>query len=337
MNSIGDSAGVNAVPGISSKSSGQVSASGRSGGRTWNGTSLPVICGPTAAGKSALALRLADLRGASIISADSRQVYRGFDIGTAKPDAGERRRVPHFGIDVVEPDERYTAADWAASVHGWIETITASGRTPLVVGGTGFYLRALFTPLFEEPEIDPARRASVRDMLSSLSAEEIRRWCEAIDPARAPLGRAQRERAIEVALITGRRISELHLDRPRAAVMTARYLVLDPGSSLSGSIAARIDGMLAAGWLDEVRSLAGRVEPDARAWTATGYDVMRRVVIGELTLDRARELVVVATRQYAKRQRTWFRHQLDGERVLRLDPRAPDVFDRAVAWFDWGR
>jgi tRNA dimethylallyltransferase len=165
------------------------------------------------------------------------------------------------------------------------------------------------------------------------SAAELRRWCEAIDPARAPLGRAQRERAIEVALITGHRISELHLDRPRAPVLTARYLVLDPGPGLAGAIAARIDGMLAAGWLDEVRLLAGRVGPDARAWTATGYDVMRRVVTGELTLDRGRELVLVATRQYAKRQRTWFRHQPGGECVLRLDPRAPDTFDRAVAWF----
>jgi tRNA dimethylallyltransferase len=92
--------------------------------------------------------------------------------------------------------------------------------------------------------------------------------------------------------------------------------------------------MLAAGWLDEARSLAGRVGPDARAWTATGYDVMRRIVTSELTPDRGRELVLVATRQYAKRQRTWFRHQLDGDRVLRLDPGAPDVFDRAVAWFN---
>jgi len=298
------------------------------------GDSLPVICGPTASGKSALALRLAELTGASIISADSRQVYRGFDIGTAKPDAAERRQVPHYGIDVVEPHERYTAADWAGSVAAWRDTIHASNRLPLVVGGTGFYLRALFAPLFDEPSIDPARRGAVRDLLSGLSAAEIQRWCEAIDPARAPLGRAQRERAIEVALITGHRISDLHLERPRASVLTARYLVLDPGPVLAESVAARVDGMLAAGWLDEVRSLAERVDPKARAWTATGYDAMRRVVTGELTLDRGRELVVVATRQYAKRQRTWFRHQLDGESVLRLDPRAPDVLDRAVEWFD---
>lgn len=296
------------------------------------GASLPVICGPTASGKSALALRLAEHAGAAIISADSRQLYRGFDIGTAKPDAAERARVPHFGIDVAGPDERYTAADWAAAVPGWIDAIRALGRQPLLVGGTGFYLRALFSPLFEEPDLDPARRDAVRDYLRSLSPAEVREWCVALDPGRASLGRAQHERAIEMALLTGARLSELHAARPRATTVTARYLLLDPGPALAGTIAERVDRMLAAGWLDEVRSFAETIDPGARAWTATGYDTLRRVVMGELTLEHGRELVIVATRQYAKRQRTWFRHQLAGERVLRLDPRAPDAFDRAIEW-----
>src|SRR5687767_9970841 len=295
---------------------------------------LPVICGPTASGKSALALRLARQFGAAIISADSRQVYRGFDIGTAKPSAEEQARVPHFGIDVAEPDARYTAADWAASVPAWVDRIHGDGRRPVIVGGTGFYLRALFAPLFEEPEIDPALRASIREVLRSMSGDEIKRWCESLDPPRAALGRAQRERAVEMALITGRRISELHLERPRAPSLTVRYLLIDPGDSLAGAIAARTDAMLSAGWLDEVRSLAQRVSQDARAWTATGYDTMRRVTTGELTLEQGRELVIVATRQYAKRQRTWFRHQLVGERVTQLDPRSPDAFERAAAWFN---
>lgn len=296
------------------------------------GASLPVICGPTASGKSALALRLAEHAGAAIISADSRQLYRGFDIGTAKPDAAERARVPHFGIDVAGPDERYTAADWAAAVPGWIDAIRAAGRQPLLVGGTGFYLRALFSPLFEEPDLDPSRRDAVREYLRALSPAEVRAWCVALDPGRAELGRAQHERAIEIALLTGARLSELHAARPRATTVTARYLLLDPGPVLAGTIAGRVDRMLAAGWLDEVRSLAATIDPGARAWTATGYDTLRRVVMGELTLEQGRELVIVATRQYAKRQRTWFRHQLAGERVLHLDPRAPDAFDRAVEW-----
>lgn len=295
---------------------------------------LPVICGPTASGKSALALRLAELVGASIISADSRQVYRGFDIGTAKPTGEEQDRVPHYGIDVAEPDERYTAADWAGAVPGWVATIARSDRQPILVGGTGFCLRALFEPLFDEPSIDADERASVREVLSTLSSDEIRRWCEAIDPSRAALGRAQRERAIEVALLTGRRISDLHLERPRATMWTPRYLVLDPGPSLTEAIGARVNAMLAAGWLDEVRSLAERVDQRARAWTATGYDTMRRVVTGEITLEQGRELVTIATRQYAKRQRTWFRHQLGSENVLRVDPRTPDAYDRVVTWYN---
>ena len=295
---------------------------------------LPVICGPTASGKSALALRLAELTGAAIISADSRQVYRGFDIGTAKPTRAEQERVPHYGIDVVEPDERYSAADWAAAVPGWIAGNASTGRKSIIVGGTGFYLRALFAPLFEEPHVDDEQRSSVRQLLTDMTGDEIRRWCEAIDPSRAVLGRAQRERAIEVALITGRRISELHMERPRAATQTARYLVLDPGASLSEAIARRIDAMLEAGWLDEIRALVMRVDPSARAWTATGYDTMQRVVTGDITLEKGRELVTIATRQYAKRQRTWFRHQLAGEDVLRVDPQEPDAFDRVVNWFN---
>ena len=305
-----------------------------SNGASAGASRLPVICGPTASGKSALALRLAEVTGAAIISADSRQVYRGFDIGTAKPTRVEQGRVPHFGIDVVEPDERYSAADWAAAVPGWIAESEAAGHKAVIVGGTGFYLRALFAPLFDEPHVDDAQRASVRHVLAAMTGEEIRRWCEAIDPSRAVLGRAQRERAIEVALITGRRISDLHLERPRAATQAARYLVLDPGASLSAAIASRIDAMLHAGWLDEIRSLAERVHPTARAWTATGYDTMQRVVTGDITLEKGRELVTIATRQYAKRQRTWFRHQLAGEDVLRIDPQEPGAFERVVDWFN---
>jgi tRNA dimethylallyltransferase len=311
-----------------------MNSNGDSAGASFRARPLPVICGPTASGKSALALRLAEVTGAAIISADSRQVYRGFDIGTAKPTMAEQVRVPHHGIDVVEPDERYSAADWASAVPGWIAESEAAGRRGIIVGGTGFYLRALFTPLFEEPPVDDAQRSSVRHLLADMTGEEIRRWCEAIDPSRAALGRAQRERAIEVALITGRRISELHLERSRAATQDARYLVLDPGASLSDAIANRTDAMLQAGWLDEIRSLAERVDPRARAWTATGYDTMRRVVTGAITLEKGRELVTIATRQYAKRQRTWFRHQLAGEDVLRIDPQAPGALERVVTWFN---
>jgi tRNA dimethylallyltransferase len=166
-----------------------------------------------------------------------------------------------------------------------------------------------------------------------MPAEAVRRWCEALDPVRGSLGRAQWERAIEVALFTGRRISTWHEAAARAPALTGRYLLLDPGTRLAGRITARVDEMLAAGWLSEVRALAAVVGPSARAWTATGYGALRRVVDGRQTLSEAREEIIVRTRQYAKRQRTWFRHQLAGERVTRLDPGTPDALDRAVAWY----
>lgn len=297
------------------------------------GAELRVICGPTGAGKSALALSLAERLPLAIVSADSRQVYRGFDIGTAKPTRAERDLVPHFGIDVAEPDERYTAAHWADAVPSWLESVRGAGRTPVLVGGTGFYLRALFSPLFVEPELDDARRRDLRHLLRSLPADEVRRWCESLDPERARLGRAQWERAIEVALLSGRRMTDLHADQRRATGLTARYLVVDPGAVLAQRLQRRTDEMLQAGWLDEVRALATRVPKDAKVWTATGYDALWQVVQGNRSLADATEEVVIRTRQYAKRQRTWFRHQLGGAQVTRIDPLAPDAIDRAMAWF----
>ena len=164
---------------------------------------LSVICGPTAAGKSALALELAERHGLAIVSADSRQVYRGFDIGTAKPTAAERARVPHAGVDVDDPRERYSAARWGDDARDRLAAAAAAGREAPVVGGTGFYLRALTAPLFDEPALDGERRARLQAALAALDAGELQRWCRELDPARAALGRAQQLRAVEVALLTG--------------------------------------------------------------------------------------------------------------------------------------
>jgi tRNA dimethylallyltransferase len=157
------------------------------------------IVGPTAAGKSAVALWLAERHAATLVSADSRQVYRRFDVGTAKPTAVERVRVPHRGIDLVEPTERYSAAAWAAGAARWIGEAEAAGRAPLVVGGTGLYVRALFEPLFAAPPLDAARRGALERWLADAPVAELQRWCRALDPARAHLGRTQLLRAIEIA------------------------------------------------------------------------------------------------------------------------------------------
>ncbi len=293
---------------------------------------LSVICGPTGAGKSALALRLAEETGAGILSADSRQVYRGLDIGTAKPTAEEQVRVPHEGIDLVDGTERYSAARWMASVDDWRASLAARGRRVLVVGGTGLYLRTLTAPLFEEPPLDLDARAQLSQELEALPLDALRAECQRLDPARAHLGRTQLLRAIEVARLTGRPISAWHEERARQPRYAVRYLLVDPGDALHGWIAKRIDVMLASGWIDEVRALMEHLPADAPAWNATGYTAIRDVARGALSLARARDQVLIATRQYAKRQRTWFRHQLGAERVTLLNSAAPDAYERALAW-----
>jgi tRNA dimethylallyltransferase len=295
---------------------------------------LRVITGPTAAGKSGLALELARRHRATIVSADSRQIYRRFDIGTAKPTDAERRAVPHRGIDVVDPRERWSAARWAEDAERWIDEARAAGREVVVVGGTGFYLRALFSPLFEEPALDAARRLELQRELAALSTPDLRRWCETLDPGRAHLGRAQLLRAIEVAVLTGERLSDLHSRPTRAPRFRARYLVVDPGPLLAERIARRVDEMFAGGWTDEVRELMRTVPDDAPAWNAAGYEAVREEVRGVATHAAARERVIVETRQYAKRQRTWQRHQLDAALVTRLDPTATGAIDEAERWWN---
>ncbi|HYD54229.1 MAG TPA: tRNA (adenosine(37)-N6)-dimethylallyltransferase MiaA, partial [Gemmatimonadaceae bacterium] len=287
-----------------------------------------------AAGKSNVALWLAERHHVTIVSADSRQVYRGFDVGTAKPTAQEQARVPHRGIDVVEPTERYSAAAWAAGAADWMAEAAVAGRAPLVVGGTGLYVRALFEPLFEEPPLGPTRRRALEVVLGRLPLPELQRWCAALDPARAHLGRTQLLRAIEVALLTGRRLSALHAERRRPARRRARYLVVDPGPSLHERIARRTAAMLDEGWPEEVESLVRRVPPTAPAWNASGYGHVRDLVEGRLSRQAAQEAIVIETRQYAKRQRTWFRHQLPAESVRLVDPSAPDWEAVVDTWWN---
>ena len=296
---------------------------------------IDVICGPTAAGKSAIALSLAAQFPIAIVSADSRQIYRGFDIGTAKPSRAERESVPHYGIDIVDPEQRYSAAAWAEAALQWIAEARASGRTPVIVGGTGFYIRSLVDPLFEEPVLDEARRQELAAYLDEFSTTELRRWCTHLDPARSALGRTQLLRAVEIALLTGRRVSHLHVRAARASSVTARYLLVDPGQPLAARIARRVTGMVNDGWLNEVKRLSSRVPESAPAWNATGYRELLRWSSGECEAEEAINRIVIATRQYAKRQRTWFRHQLPAESVQTVNPDAADAADIVQAW--WAR
>ena len=300
------------------------------------GDSLRVICGPTAAGKSAVALALAARPGALSIGADSRQIYRGCDIGTATPTPAERASIEHRGIDIADATERFSASRWASVAVDAVHEARSRGMDPVVVGGSGFYLRALFAPLFDEPPLDPARRADLQRFLAELSLSELRRWCAAVDPAVAHLGRTQLLRALEVGTLTGTRLSRLQAERSRPARFTARYLLVDPGATLQARIARRVREMLDAGWEGEVRDLMRSVPADAPAWNASGYGVIRRLAEGQIGRDAAIQEIVIETRQYAKRQRTWFRHQIGNSSVVLLDPDASDAAAVAERWWTGG-
>ncbi|HYW32000.1 MAG TPA: tRNA (adenosine(37)-N6)-dimethylallyltransferase MiaA [Gemmatimonas sp.] len=294
---------------------------------------LRIILGPTAAGKSGIAMALARERPLAIVSADSRQIYQQFDIGTAKPTAGDRAAVPHYGIDIISPLERYSAHAWAAGALAWCADASAMGLTPVVVGGTGFYVRALTSPLDQVPLLDSAAREQLGAWLDGLDAATLSRWSSVLDPARSTLGRTQQLRAVETALLTGRRLSDA-LGKGGSPRRAARYLVVDPGAVLGSRISDRVGRMLDAGWMNEVAELAAVVAPDAPAWKASGYQTMRACLHGQLSLRDATERVVIETRQYAKRQRTWCRHQLFDGPVSHLNPDRADALERALAWWD---
>jgi tRNA dimethylallyltransferase len=287
------------------------------------------LVGPTASGKTELSEALADRFRLEVISMDSRQVYRGMDIGTDKVGAAVRERVPHHGLDLVEPSERYSAGRFAREARAWIAEIEARGRIPVLVGGTGFFLRALVDPIFEEPRMDEQRRARLRDYLNAQPAERLAAWVGHLDPDRAEVaiegGRQRMARTIEVALLTGRGLSWWHRAAPREAEPVAGVIVAleVPREELDRRIDARVERMLESGLVDEVRGLLARgFTRDDPGMSATGYREVLDHIEGRTTLDEAAEAVRVATRRYARRQMTWFRHQLP-ERVIRIDATAP--------------
>lgn len=294
---------------------------------------LPVLVGPTGIGKTRVATALAHLADIEIISADSRQVYRGLDIGTAKPVATDRAAAVYHGLDLVEPQERYSAGRFARDATEWIAGITARGRLPLLVGGTGFYLRALFDGLFAEPALDPARRARLGRVLAGLSAGELARWAGRLDAGFKGGGAQRAARTATVALLTGRSLTGLQRGAPAApAVWTPWYAQLTlPRAALASRIAQRTEAMLAAGLVQEVQAvLRARVPPSAPGLTGVGYREVVQHLEGRLDDGRLAAVIAQATRRYAKRQETWFRHQLNGP-VAALDAeKDPETLAREV-------
>lgn len=272
----------------------------------------PVLVGPTAVGKTAVAAALAERIPLTVISADARQVYRRLDIGTAKADPELRARVPHLGIDLVEPGERYSAGRFASEAAGWLTAVRVAGRLPLIVGGTGFYVRALADGLFHEPPLDADRRERLRTWAAGLDGGALARWALRLDARFTGGGRQRATRVLEVALLTGRSLSLWQQMARATGAMRPWYIVLTlPRELLRRRIAERVDGMLAAGLVDEVRAeLARGTAPDASGLDGIGYRETVALLAGRLPAAELRDAIVRATRAYAKRQETWFRNQL---------------------------
>jgi tRNA dimethylallyltransferase len=275
---------------------------------------LVIVLGPTAVGKSRVAVDLALRFGGEIIGGDSIQVYRGFDIGTAKPGPADRRGVPHHLIDIVGPEVQYTAADFVRDALEAARGIAARGRLPIVAGGTGLYLKALADGLFPGPGRDPAVRAALEAEAREKGLEALFRRLEAIDPeyARKIRGRDRVRivRALEVHAATGRPISE-HFRETRSPVEGRTVLRLGlrlEREALCRRIEDRVERMFARGLVDEVRGLLERGVPEsAPPFRALGYSHVLRLLRGEIGREEAVALTKIETRQYAKRQMTWFR------------------------------
>ena len=303
---------------------------------------FPALVGATAVGKTALSLRVAEELDAELISMDSRQLYRRMDVGTAKVDRESRALVPHHGLDLIEPNESYSAVRFAREARVWVRGIEGRGCLPIVVGGTGFFLRALMDPVFQEPAVSEDRRTRLRRWLSGRPREELARWVRALDPARALLAEAggphRLSRSVEVPLLTGRPLSWWHREGPlEAQPLDVRVVLVElPRAELYRRIDERTSRMFEGGLLEEVRRLleAGYTVDDP-GMTGTGYREAVSVVLGELDLAEALDSVQKATRGYARRQLTWFRNQIP-EPALRVDASIPlaDQTEQVVRWWE---
>jgi tRNA dimethylallyltransferase len=274
-----------------------------------------VIAGATATGKAAVAVATARRLDGEVISMDSRQVYRRMSIGTAKPTPADCQGVPHYGFDLADPDERFNAGRFAALARAWIEDIRGRGRVPILAGGTGFFLRSLTHPMFEEPPLDATRKEGWKRYLASLETERLATWAAVLDPASAVrhADRQRLARTIEIAVLTGRPLTWWHGRAPAAAPALAPVIVILelPREILYRRIDERVDEMVRQGLVDEVRTLVqAGYDDSAPGMNATGYVELLPFFRGERSLDEALDMVKRATRRYARRQLTWLRHQL---------------------------
>ena len=282
---------------------------------------IVVIMGPTASGKSALALETALRLGGEIVSFDSMQVYRGLEIGTAQPTAEEKRLVPHHLTGIFDIEKRVDVCSFTALAEEAVRDILSRGKIPVLAGGTGLYLRTFLYGMDDMPgdrelrsELDelydaPEKEPSLHEKMRELDPEALKKW-----------GSCRRRliRALEVKLISGRSILELqgHSPRPLRPGVQAFKLELPP-DELNARIAARTEGMLQRGWIEEAKKAIARgLLATPTAHQALGYKIIAKFLKNEFSREELKEKLITATRQYARRQRTWFRHQHPEAQVL---------------------
>ncbi len=277
---------------------------------------LVAIVGPTASGKSALGVVLAERLNGEVVACDSTQLYRGFDIGTAKPAPSERRGVPHYLMDVLGPQEEATAGGYRQLALAVLDDLRLRKRLPIFTAGTGLYLRALLEGLADIPQRSEELRQRLRASVDEHPSGHLHGVLKRLDPEAAgkisPADEQKLIRAVEVCLLTRKPISEVHRS---GRVPLEGWRVLKTGlmpdrEKLNERIHARTNSMLEQGWLREVQALlASGLNEDAKPFDFIGYRELRGVLRGEIMLDQARSAIQQATRQYAKRQLTWFRRE----------------------------
>ena len=293
------------------------------------------IAGPTASGKTAAALALAQRIPIEIVSVDSALVYRGMDIGTAKPSAAERALVPHHLIDILDPAERYSAAAFVQNATRLIDDIRARGRMPLLVGGTMLYFKALVDGIDDMPAADAAVRARIDAQAAQFGWPAMHAKLAEVDPATAarlaPADSQRIQRALEVWQSSGRALSSFHAAPPKTALHAGMLFSLEPQDRawLHERIAQRFDAMLAAGLIDEVKALRARgdLSPGLPSMRCVGYRQAWEALDGLWPMAELRERGIAATRQLAKRQITWLR-SMPARTVIACD--APDAVEQLV-------
>jgi tRNA dimethylallyltransferase len=281
---------------------------------------LVVIVGPTASGKSALGIQLAERLGGEVLVCDSTQVYRHFDIGTAKVRFAQQRGIPHHLIDLVEPQEIFTAGEYRRRALQVLEDVRRRKRLPILTAGTGLYLRALLQGLSDAPERSDELRDRLRRKSKKHGPEYLHRLLARLDPEAgdriAPRDTPKIIRAIEMRVLAGKSVGEIHRgDRRGLQGYDVRKIgLLPPRAELYARIDARVEAMVAAGWTDEVRNLIRIGAPaDGKPFQFIGYSELRQHIEGHLEQGPAIQQIQQATRRFAKRQLTWFRKEADVE------------------------